>query len=219
MSAKPRTLKRTKALYLAKGKPANRRITLPDGSKGWVTNARPVYVQRGDGLPSNISTKGGKHYTTSMTDAELERARKTAERLDWTLIERRADIVIKPVDRWAHLDGDLDCDPALLDKLELVGRDLGVIILVRSGRRTMEEQWALYNELGPTIAAYPNPNAPHVRGIAADCGINGVNIGAYAGAVPVMLKHGVCLRVVNENWHVEIGGRSRWAANWLPKGA
>lgn len=117
---------------------------------------------------------------------------------------------------YPNLSGDLDCSKDLLKRLQLVGKDLGKTIHIRSGKRTMGEQWSLYNTLGPDIAAYPSATAPHVRGIAADCGIDGINIGAYPGARQVMLKHGVNLRVRNENWHVEVGGRSTWAPNWLP---
>ncbi len=225
------TLKRTKVLYLPSGEPANHRVTLEDGKTGWATNAKPLFVQRGPGLPSNISTKAGAHFTASFTDAELERAHATAKKFDWQLVERSANIVITPPDRWAHLDGDLDCDKDLLDALELVARDLDETILVRSGRRTMDEQWSLFNanmhyvggmwvpKPGHALTAYPNANAPHVRGVAADCGINGINIGAFPGARTSMLKHDVALNVVSENWHCQLGGRAFWAPNWLPKGA
>lgn len=212
-----RRLERTKVLYLRKGQAPYRPIRDDDGKVvGQATTAEPLYVRRGKGLSPHIRTTGGKSYTWSMTNDELALARRVAAKYNWTLIERRADILLKPVDRWPHLDGDLDCNQQLLDKLDLVARDLGETILVRSGERTMDEQWALYNQLGPSIAAYPSATAPHVRGIAADCGINGVNIGAVKGAREAMLKHGLCLRVANENWHVEVGSRSRWAANWLP---
>lgn len=216
MPLKERRLTRTKVRYLPAGKTPYREERLPDGRMGSVTNSRPVYVQRGKGLPMQVRTKPGEHNVVSLTNDELELVRVVAKKRKWKLIERRADIVIKPADRFAHLTGDLDCDTALLDRLELVARDLGVTILVRSGRRTMDEQWALYNLLGPAIAAYPSHTAPHVRGIAADCGINGVNIGAHPGARKAMLAHGLCLRVPNEAWHVECGGRDRWASNWLP---
>lgn len=117
---------------------------------------------------------------------------------------------------YPYLYGDMDCSKDLLIRLNKVGADLGKKIRIRSGRRTMAEQWELYNALGPKIAAYPSATAPHVRGIAADCGIDGINIGAYPGARQAMLKYDVCLRVANENWHVEVGGRDRWAKNWLP---
>lgn len=115
------------------------------------------------------------------------------------------------IERHPHLEGDLDCNVDLLDALEGVGRRLSakegrkVVVTVRSGKRTLEEQTVLWNRYGPPRAARPNPNAPHVRGIAADCGINGRDIGDYPGARAAMKAEGLCLRVPNEDWHVERG--------------
>lgn len=184
-----------------------------DEDGDYVTNRMPVYVQRVKGKPMNVRLTPEHGYTGLVTTAELDRIDAVADERGWDLDVRRSDLVIP---RYRHLDGDLDCNVDLLDRLDRVGDELGETVFVRSGKRTMDEQWALYNKLGPTIAAYPSPSAPHVRGIAADCGIDGVNIGAVPGARRAMLKHGLCLRVANENWHVEVGARERWAPNWLP---
>jgi hypothetical protein len=114
-------------------------------------------------------------------------------------------VVPVEVEPYPNLAGDLDCDPDLLRRLNRVGAKLKVTVYVRSGRRTLEEQRFLYDTLGPSIAAYPSPSAPHIRGVAADCGINGVNIGRWPGARDAMKGEGLCLRVPGEDWHVEIG--------------
>jgi hypothetical protein len=45
-------------------------------------------------------------------------------------------------------------------------RRMGVRFELDSGRRTMAEQWTLYRnyrKYGKPVAAFPNPNAPHIR--------------------------------------------------------
>jgi uncharacterized protein YcbK (DUF882 family) len=63
---------------------------------------------------------------------------------------------------------------------------------------------------GHPLTAYPDANAPHVRGIAADCGIDGVNIGEYPGAIEAMKAAGVCLPVASESWHCSLGADFAW---------
>lgn len=102
----------------------------------------------------------------------------------------------------------LPTQKALVKRLQAVAKDLGVNITIISGKRTIADQWRLWNlyQSGRgNKAAYPNANAPHVRGVAADCAINGVNIGNYPGAREAMRKHGLCLNVSGEPWHVQVG--------------
>lgn len=203
-SATPTTvLERYKITKLSKGETPYHRE--PDGD--YVSNRMPVYVQRVDGKPDNVSLKPAHGYVRLLNRDEVEAVERVAERREWTLDVRRADIVIE---RYPNLDGDLDCNVDLLRALQKCAAELGVTIFLRSGRRTLAEQWALYNQLGPAIAAYPSPTAPHVRGVAADCGINGRDIGEHPGARAAMRKHGLCLRVPGEDWHVELG--TGWAA-------
>lgn len=172
----------------------------------WVKNARPVYVDRVGGS-GRIALSPVHGYTSLLTEAEAVRIRKTLKKLRWVITSDKKQVLT--IDKYPHLDGDVDADSDLLRRLEAVGKELGKKIFIRSGRRTIGEQWDLYNQLGPGIAAYPSPSAPHVRGIAADVGIDGRDIGDYPGARRVMRKHGLCLPVPGEDWHVQVG--SNWA--------
>lgn len=219
------TLERFKVMKLSQGQAKYTGVdTDGDGRRDeWRSNWRTVYVQRAPGKPDNVSLVPLDGYVKLLTDEEVDAVKRVAAKHKWQLSVKRSDLVFER-DAYPNLGGDIDCEPELLRALQLVAGDLSrkegrkVTIWIRSGRRTMAEQWQLYNQLGPGIAAYPSLTAPHVRGVAADCGIDGVNIGAYKGgaAKPFMLNRGVCLRVAHENWHVERGPRSRWAPNHLP---
>lgn len=129
-----------------------------------------------------------------------------------------AKAVVNPRNWWKKfVVGDTDCERELLTALANVAKDLGVTIYVRQGRRTIAEQQALYDLYlagKGNLAAKPNANAPHVRGIAADCGVgvdrNGTDIGNYPGARDAMKRRGLCLCVPGEAWHVQRG--DTWAA-------
>lgn len=174
---------------------------------GWVTNAKRVRVRRVKGRGMAVAVKEIHGYASLLTAAELDFVRKVAKRRGWILTVNPGNLHIE---RYPYLDGDLDCSPDLLRRLNAVGKELGKTIFVRSGLRTMQEQWDLYNRYGSPRAAYPNPNAPHVRGIAADAGIDGRDIGEWPGARAAMRRHGLSLRVPGEDWHVEVG--STWNA-------
>jgi hypothetical protein len=128
-----------------------------------------------------------------------------------------AKIVLNPRNWWKKfVVGDTDCDRDLLTALANVAKDLNTTIYVRQGRRTIAEQQHLYDLFlagKGNLAARPNKNAPHVRGIAADCAVgtsrDGSNIGDYKGARDAMKKRGLCLCVGGETWHVQRGD------NWL----
>jgi hypothetical protein len=173
-----------------------------------VTNEKRVRVRRVDGEPMALAVVERHGYASLLTEAELEFVRTIAEQRRWTLHETYSPLLIP---KYPHLDGDLDCNADLLARLNRVAMRLSrsegrkVVIFVRSGRRTMDEQWALYRKYGSPRAAYPNANAPHIRGVAADCGINGLDIGDYPGARAAMRAEGLSLRVAGEDWHVEIG--------------
>jgi len=115
--------------------------------------------------------------------------------------------------RWqVYVDGDTDCNIALLNALGKVGRDLGKTVHIASGNRTYAEQAELYAKFlngSGNLAARPG-TSNHEGGNAADAAIDGVNIGDYPGARVAMRKHGLCLPVRGEAWHCELG--SRWAA-------
>ncbi len=105
-------------------------------------------------------------------------------------------------------------DRRLLRKLNRVGAHLNRTIRVVSGRRTMDQQrelWDRYQRYlngGPYAnqAAYPNANAPHIRGVAADCGVIGRNggyesLGDNRKARRKAEALGLRALVPNEPWH------------------
>lgn len=183
----------------------------------WVTNSRVMYVER---LPKGSAKKSPsvsllpRHgFAKLLTDDEVAAVRAWARKRGWVVRVTRKTFVIE---RFPNLDGDLDCNSDLLRRLQRVAERLSkregrkVVVFVRSGTRTLAEQQVLWDRYGPPRAARPNPNAPHVRGIAADCGIDGRDIGDYPGAREAMRAEGLCLRVPGEDWHVEVG--NTWAA-------
>ena len=89
----------------------------------------------------------------------------------------------------------------------------GVQFHINSGRRTMAEQWALVRQKGvwspgnPTGAAYPSPNAPHIRvgrqAHALDMGPGKEGLAAW------LRRFGARPRfpIAAEPWHMEITER------------
>jgi len=103
------------------------------------------------------------------------------------------------------VSGDTDYLPELGRRLEAMARAVGRAIHVASGGRTMAEQAGLYASKGPWSPTNPgvpppNPNAPHIRGIAADISPGRDIFGAIAQ------KFGLVFPVGNEPWHVELAG-------------
>jgi hypothetical protein len=90
-------------------------------------------------------------------------------------------------------------------------RRMGVRFHLNSGRRTMREQWALwrhFKSVGSPVAAFPSPNAPHIR------------VGRQAHAIDVQTPGETDLQrwlahqglhprntVRGEAWHLEVGER------------
>jgi hypothetical protein len=113
----------------------------------------------------------------------------------------------------------------LCKALNAVGKELykkhNKRLVMVSGQRTMQQQWYLYNgwrarKPGFNLAAYPNPNAPHIKngGSAADMGVEDKNGGNYTSvlnygpAVGIVAKHGLFRQVPSEAWHLAL--RSQW---------
>ena len=97
--------------------------------------------------------------------------------------------------------GDTDYLPELGSALNRMAAATHHSIYVQSGRRTMAEQQALYDAyLNGTgnLAAVPNANAPHVRGIAADISPGREVFGGVAG------RYGLGFTVPSESWHIEL---------------
>lgn len=115
----------------------------------------------------------------------------------------------------------------LMRKLSHVAQDIGHPIKVISGKRTNYQQWSLYmrylqgngnlaapccwkhyqhswNNCGKSCASM------HCRSMAVDCGVidkwgNYASIGYSKRARQSMRRHGLCLPVPGEKWHVQIG--------------
>jgi hypothetical protein len=105
-------------------------------------------------------------------------AHQVTEAKKWAKRHAAKTVRTVPLDGWTHLRLDPSTrwptDQALLRRLNRVGRRLNRIVYIKSGHRNLSEQWGFWNHYqryGSPVAAYPNANAPHIRGVAADCGI------------------------------------------------
>jgi hypothetical protein len=84
---------------------------------------------------------------------------------------------------YPHLDGDTDCNPELLNRLEALAARRGERFHINSGLRTYAEQERLWNARGsnPFPVAHPG-SSRHESGNAADVSINGRPIQSVIGA-------------------------------------
>jgi LAS superfamily LD-carboxypeptidase LdcB len=75
---------------------------------------------------------------------------------------------------FSHLDGDTDCSPELLSRLEALAEKKGMRFHITSGLRTFAEQQRLWDQRGsnPFPVAHPG-NSRHESGRAADVTIGG----------------------------------------------
>jgi hypothetical protein len=92
-------------------------------------------------------------------------------------------------------------------------RRMGVRFTLDSGRRTMAEQWRLwrnYRRVGRPIAAFPSPNAPHIRvgrqAHSLDIDTGG---GGETHLQRFLAKEGLhpVNDVAGEPWHITVGER------------
>lgn len=178
-------------------RPSQRIGILPDGKIAWW----------------KIRARFGNRLDGTLSPAQLTTAKRWAAR-------RGLELVVRVRNPYPHVEGDRDCNSNLLVALEKTAQILSakhgrkIVITIRSGRRTMAEQTALYNQNmqspgrpkpGHPLTAYPNAHAPHTLGIAADCGIEGKDIGDFPGAIAALDQAGGCLPVSTEDWHVQLG--------------
>ncbi|MCW2956929.1 MAG: D-alanyl-D-alanine carboxypeptidase [Thermoleophilia bacterium] len=145
-----------------------------------------------------------------------------------------------PANPYPNLSGDYqdpELDVNLKNKLQAAAADLGVTLFFKWGYRNPDEQKAMWAKYGAKQAARPG-TSPHEKGVGADIQVGsagGPNIGNFPGAAEALKAHGLCLPVgqggwvngkwvpddgksgmVNEPWHVEIGGPERWRAQRPP---
>jgi D-alanyl-D-alanine carboxypeptidase len=88
-----------------------------------------------------------------------------------------------PPGAYPHLDGDLDCNPELLRRLEALAAKRGEHFHITSGLRTYAEQMRLWNGRGsnPYPVARPGTSR-HESGRAADVTIGGRDIQSVISA-------------------------------------
>lgn len=100
-------------------------------------------------------------------------------------------------------------DPALLQRLDAVGRELGVKVDVVSGRRSREEQARLYQAYlnGTGNLAAPPGQSNHEQGVAADVYVDGVPLASVPGGREAAQRNGLHFPVGGEAWHVERSDR------------
>lgn len=78
---------------------------------------------------------------------------------------------------------------------------------IDSGYRTYAEQvrlYKLYREGKGNLAAVPG-TSNHEKGLAADVSVKGQPVGASDRRRASLKSHAMCLPVVGEKWHVEVG--------------
>ena len=88
-------------------------------------------------------------------------------------------------------------------------RKNNVRFTVNDGRRTMREQWARWRtyKAGGNLAAFPSPNAPHIRAGRID---HAVDVSSNDGGAPRLATwlraHGMraTFPVGGEPWHIEV---------------
>lgn len=185
-------------------------------------SVRTVYRTR-----HGYSLRARKHYSAWMTAGEIEAARRWAKHRRHV----RDTHIIHP-ERWTHLrlatGTRWPTDRDLLRRLNAIGNRMHRVILIKSGRRLLGRpgdypgnpgtQWFYWEAMqagAGNTAAYPDGGAPHVRGVAADCGIidrrgRYTSIGDNRRARRLMHRLALCLPVgpssINprgEAWHVQ----------------
>jgi hypothetical protein len=148
-----------------------------------------------------------KNSSIFMTIDEVNAAHKWANRQ-----KAKTFRILRP-GQYSHLRLDPSTkwplDKKLLRRLNAVGRKINRIVYIKSGHRTLAEQTAFWNHFqkyGYPRAAYPNSRAPHIRGVAADCGVldrkgNYSSLGLNPAAKKAAEALGLRAWVAQEPWH------------------
>lgn len=182
----------------------NRRIRVT----GWAKTGRRKFVRRRRDGTFTFRNKGRVKLNRREARAAMVWARGRGADPKRTTRPGRAFLDLAPGAAWPT-------DGRLLRKLNRVARRRRRIIRIVSGRRTYRQQLALWNAWlrhrdfgGPpaNLAAYPNANAPHIRGVAADCGVVDAkgryrSLGLDAKAARLARDAGLAAWVPGEPWH------------------
>ncbi len=177
---------------------------------------RAVATTRFGGVRLIKRTKDGfawrgspKNTSILMTAREADAAQKWAKKK-----KAKTFRILRPGE-YSHLRLDpttkWPLDKKLLRRLNAVGRKISRIIYIKSGHRTLAEQtyfWNHYQKYGWPRAAYPNSGAPHIRGVAADCGVldrkgNYSSLGLNPSAKKAAETLGLRMWVGGEPWHIQ----------------
>lgn len=158
---------------------------------------------------------GGYSWNPKKGSRAVLTAHQVTEAKKWAKRHAAKTVRTVPLDGWTHLRLDPSTrwptDQALLRRLNRVGRRLNRIVYIKSGHRNLSEQWGFWNHYqryGSPVAAYPNANAPHIRGVAADCGIidrrgNYSSLGLNPKARRLAERFGLAAWVGGEPWHIQ----------------
>lgn len=156
------------------------------------TGARVPGMAKG-GISGRVSGPAGA--MTAVASGSVETMEKAANA--WIRKHMRASGPAGKHRSYPMLSGDTDFVPALGMALSRMARASGQRIYVTSGWRSRAEQAALYERLGPGIAAPPG-SSNHERGRAAD-----INPGreVFDG---MARNFGLGFTVPHESWHIEL---------------
>jgi hypothetical protein len=170
-------------------------------------NISRIYRRIGGGITKQRILALGYRYDDATTKRVLLDARERYQNV-WDTNSRYP---------FLRLDSDTRMvNPLLAKKLNAIGREMRRFLWIGEGTRTRARQQELWDEyvnrhFRPPIVARPGTSR-HETGDAADVSVflNGLlqpytNIGKIARARVLMRRHGVCLPVGGEKWHVEIG--------------
>lgn len=157
-------------------------------------------TQRGGLIPG---ARIGDRIPSLLEEGEYVLNRKAVRKVGKSALDRVNFGDAPRFQRGGMVTGDTDVLPGMLARLEELARAAGQAIFITSGRRTMAEQAALYRSKGAYSAtnpgaAAPTPNAPHVRGIAADISPGVGVFGSLAG------RFGLSFPLGNEPWHIQL---------------
>ena len=174
----------------------------------WQKEARTSYTARRAGQLAKSHKK--KERITTVRPSSKGKPKRAPK---GKTIRSQADLQWIVIRKW--LSGDLDAQLDLMFKIALVAKDINKPLYIAEGTRGIASQWKYWIAYkagrGP-LAAYPG-TSNHTWGKACDTREKesraSRNIGDIPGARKAMAKHGLCLPVPGETWHVERGNNWR----------